>query len=148
MTSATPEAAGPEPTGLVVAAAILDDPVRPRRVLAARRSRPAELAGRWEFPGGKVEPGEAPADALARELVEELGTMITVSSELSDGTAWLINSAWRIRVWTATLTPGSVPTPGDSHDELRWLARPALESVDWLPADRPAMRLLSGLLDS
>ena len=56
----------------VVAAAIVRDGL----VLAARRSRPAELAGRWEFPGGKVEPGEDIFHALQREFVEELGIRV------------------------------------------------------------------------
>ncbi|GAB3751791.1 NUDIX domain-containing protein [Microlunatus parietis] len=146
MTPAAPETTGPEPPGLVVAAAILDDPVRPRRLLAARRSRPAELAGRWEFPGGKVEPGEAPIDALVREIVEELGVMIELGTELSDGTPWMITPAWRLRVWTATRADGREPAPADSHDQLRWLGRAELATVDWLPPDRPAVRLLGALL--
>lgn len=149
MTSATTETTGPEQPGLVVAAAILDDRVRPRRLLAARRSRPARLAGRWEFPGGKVEPGEAPADALVREIVEELGVEIAVGAELSDGAPWLITPAWRLRVWTATLAPGPAPArtpePGDSHDELRWLSRDELDAVDWLEPDRPAVTLIRSL---
>ena len=64
--------------GLVVGAAILDD----GRVLAARRTSPAAAAGRWEFPGGKVEAGEAPDEALVREIAEELGCGIEVSSWL------------------------------------------------------------------
>ena len=57
------------PTQIVVAAAVISG----SRVLVAQRARPAELAGRWELPGGKVAPGEAECDALARELAEELG---------------------------------------------------------------------------
>ncbi|MFC7625647.1 (deoxy)nucleoside triphosphate pyrophosphohydrolase [Microlunatus sp. GCM10028923] len=145
MTSATSATTGPEHPGLVVAAAILDDRVRPRRVLAARRSRPAHLAGRWEFPGGKVEPGEAPADALVRELVEELGVEISVGTELTDGAPWMITPAWQLRVWTATLAAEPGPIPGDSHDELRWLPRDGLGSVDWLEPDRPAVNLIRSL---
>ena len=54
---------------LVVGAAV----VRHGRVLATRRTHPPEAAGRWELPGGKVEPGEGPADAVVREVREELG---------------------------------------------------------------------------
>ncbi len=134
------------PTRLVVAAAILDDPARPRRVLAARRSGPAELAGRWEFPGGKVDPGETCEAALAREITEELGVAIELRDELSDGTRWLIKTGWQLRVWTASLTNGNLPRPGDSHDRLRWLARSELTAVDWLEPDRPAVTLLAAIL--
>jgi 8-oxo-dGTP pyrophosphatase MutT (NUDIX family) len=67
-------------TVLVVAGAI----VRSGRVLAAQRSYPAELADRWEFPGGKVEPGEVPSAALVREIREELGVDVVVHERLGD----------------------------------------------------------------
>ncbi|WP_246186753.1 (deoxy)nucleoside triphosphate pyrophosphohydrolase [Microlunatus speluncae] len=135
------------PTRLVVAAAILDDPGRPRRVLAARRSGPAELAGRWEFPGGKVDPGETAAEALTREIAEELGVAIAVRDELTDGAPWPINPDWELRVWTAALTGGQpAPAAGDSHDRLRWLTRTELTAVDWLEPDRPAVALLDAIL--
>src|SRR5882757_6987647 len=62
------------PARVVVGAAI----VRDGRLLAQRRARPAELAGRWELPGGRVERGESEAAALRRECREELGALITV----------------------------------------------------------------------
>ena len=65
---------------LVVAAAI----VRDGRVLAAQRSYPAELAGQWEFPGGKVEPDEMPRAALVREIGEELGMRVDVHERLAE----------------------------------------------------------------
>lgn len=74
------------PTGappvLVVAGAILDDLASPRRLLSARRAQPVSLAGRWEFPGGKVEPGEDPVVALHRELHEELGVVVRLGAEV------------------------------------------------------------------
>ena len=131
----------------VVAAAILDGPDRPTRVLAARRSGPAELAGRWEFPGGKVEPGETCEAALVREIEEELGVAIELRVELTDGAPWLIKAGWQLRVWTAAMaTDDDPPRPGDSHDEVRWLSRSELEAVDWLAPDRPAVALLDAIL--
>jgi 8-oxo-dGTP diphosphatase len=118
--------------------------VRDGRVLAARRSAPAELAGGWEFPGGKVEPGETDAAALRRECLEELGVTVTVGALL--GTA-PISPDLVLRLYAAQLRRGE-PTARQDHDELQWLAAAALESVRWLDVDLallPAVRrLLTG----
>ncbi|PUB28859.1 8-oxo-dGTP diphosphatase [Promicromonospora sp. AC04] len=120
----------------VVAAAIVDDLDHPTRLLAARRSAPEALAGRWEFPGGKVEPGEEQLDALHRELGEELGVRIAVGAELPgpDGGAWPITTKHRMRVWFARLQYGT-PEPLEDHDELRWLTAAELDDVQWLEGD-------------
>ena len=110
------------------------------RVLAARRTRPPELAGHWEFPGGKVEPDEDPAVALRREIAEELDLAVTVGVELAgpDG-AWPISSAYELRLFVTAVADDRRPTAGADHDQLRWLGPAELDSVAWLPADRQAL---------
>ncbi|MET7478752.1 (deoxy)nucleoside triphosphate pyrophosphohydrolase [Streptomyces sp. NPDC005648] len=123
---------------VVVGAALLDDD----RLLAARRSAPPALAGRWELPGGKVEPGETPEAALVRELREELG----VEAEVLDRVPgeWPLKPPYVLRIWTARLSAGSpAPKPLQDHDELRWLRTPdELWTVDWLDQDVEALRAL------
>ena len=114
---------------LVVGAAV----VRDGRVLAARRTAPPETAGRWEFPGGKVEPGETPEAALVRELREELGCTVVVEEWL-DGEV-PIGERHLLRVARVRLVEGE-PVPVE-HDRVRWLAPDELDDVDWLDPDRP-----------
>ena len=128
---------------LVVGAVIVDRLAAPTRVLAARRTSPAELAGRWEFPGGKVEVGEAPAAALVREIREELSVPVRVGAELTtdEGGAWPISEKYELRLLFAVVVEGE-PTAGADHDDLRWLGVDELESLDWLPSDRQALPAL------
>jgi len=116
--------------------------IRDGRVLAARRTAPASAAGRWEFPGGKVEPGESDADSLVREIDEELGVEITVDGWLAGQQP--VGEAYLLRVALATLVRGE-PTPTE-HDRVRWLGADELDEVDWLEADRPFLFELSALL--
>ena len=134
-------APGPGESGiqrLVVGAAIERD----GRVLAARRSAPAALSGGWEFPGGKLEPGETPAAALARECAEELGVRVAVGALLAETP---IRDGLTLAVYRARLVAGE-PRALQDHDELRWLGRAELDDVDWLAPDRPAVALLRELL--
>ena len=132
---------------LVVAAAIVDRLDDPRALLAARRSVPASLAGRWELPGGKVEPGETPLDALHREIEEELGVRLRLGAELSgpDDGAWRLAEPYIMRVWLAEVADG-VPEPHAAHDQLAWLAAGEWLSVPWLDADVRIVRALVAAL--
>ncbi len=121
---------------LVVAAALID---ADGRLLAARRSAPAALAGRWELPGGKVEPGEAPTSALRRECLEELGIIIELGEQV--GANWPLGPRTLLRVWRATVTQG-IPLPLQDHSELRWLAPGQWLSVTWLDCDMPVVLAL------
>jgi 8-oxo-dGTP diphosphatase len=122
----------------VVGAAVL----REGRLLAARRTTPATAAGRWEFPGGKVEPGETPEQALVREIDEELGCRIAVTGWLDGEVA--VGSTHLLTVALARIVHGE-PEPTE-HDEVRWLCAGELDDVDWLDADRPFLEQLPVLM--
>jgi 8-oxo-dGTP diphosphatase len=124
---------------LVVGAAV----IHIARLLAARRTRPPEAAGRWELPGGKVDEGESPEAALVREITEELGCRVRVESWLEEQQP--IGDTHVLRVAVCRLVEGE-PRPRDDHDELRWLGPDDLEDVDWLEPDRPFLAYLRALL--
>ncbi|MGI8532289.1 MAG: (deoxy)nucleoside triphosphate pyrophosphohydrolase [Geodermatophilaceae bacterium] len=119
---------------LVVAAAILDGT---GQVLAAQRAAPPELAGQWEFPGGKVEDGESEQAALVRECREELGVVVRPGQLIA---AVPIPGGRLLRLWTAKICSG-VPTVSE-HLELRWVAAAELQALPWLVPDRPLLTLL------
>jgi 8-oxo-dGTP diphosphatase len=118
--------------------------VRGRTVLAQQRAYPAAAAGRWELPGGRVEPAESDVDAVRRECAEELGVDVRVGAAVGPDVA--LGKDMLLRVYRAELAePGAVPHPHD-HQALRWLTTGLLGSVDWLPADRVLLPSLRRLL--
>ena len=116
--------------------------MRGGRVLACRRTSPAHLAGLWEFPGGKVEPGETDEQALVRELREELGVESEVGGRL--GPELDLGGTAVMRVYWASLVSGE-PSLND-HDEHRWLGPDELDDVPWIPADAPVLHELADQL--
>lgn len=127
-------------TQLVVAAAIVDSLEAPTRLLTARRRAPSKYVGQWEFPGGKVEPGEAPIAALHRELDEELGVEVSIGPEIYNPQAqtWPAANGIEIRLWLAELVAGE-PVAGVAHDEIQWLPPTQWDSVRWLAPDLPML---------
>ena len=116
--------------------------VRDGRVLASRRTEPPRLAGLWEFPGGKVEPGEDDAQALRRELAEELRVTVEVGARLGEDLP--IGETGVLRVYLCRLLEGE-PALVD-HDAHRWLAADELDDVPWIPVDLPLVEQLRPLL--
>jgi 8-oxo-dGTP diphosphatase len=114
--------------GVVVAAAI----TRSNRVLLARRTRPADTAGLWEFPGGRVEQGESDAAALGREIREELGVRIEVGELIG---AHGLPGIGELRLYAAGIIDGREPRLLDHHDQLRWVSRRRLAELPLAPGD-------------
>ncbi|MEV0998343.1 (deoxy)nucleoside triphosphate pyrophosphohydrolase [Nonomuraea sp. NPDC050202] len=125
---------------IVVVAAVI---VRPGgRVLAAQRAEPAALAGGWEFPGGKVDPGESETAALVRECQEELGVEVAVGERV--GGDWPLADGYVMRVWLCSLLSGR--PEAKEHLALRWLGPGEYYDVEWLGADLPIMKTVENLL--
>lgn len=132
----------------VVSVALVDDLERPRRLLAARRTEPPALAGGWEFPGGKVDPGETPLEAVHREVREELGVQVVLGQQVPGplpGGRWPLGDHFAMTVWMAQVTIGE-PAPLEDHDQLRWVSKADLYAVAWLPADLPVVDVIGGFL--
>lgn len=118
--------------------------MRAGQLLAQRRSFPAEAAGLWELPGGRVEPAESEVDALARECREELGVDVRVAGRVGPDIG--LPRGLVLRIYAAELVdPGARPRPVE-HAAVRWLDRGDLDALDWLPADRVLLPDLHALL--
>ncbi len=112
----------------VAAAVIIDN----GRILAARRGH-GELAGGWEFPGGKVEPGETPEQACVREVREELSVTVEDLAPFVSLEYGYPSFHMHLETFTCRIAEGEPVSV--EHTELRWLSGDELDSVEWLPAD-------------
>ena len=119
----------------VVAAIIRDGD----RIFATQRGY-GDWKDFWEFPGGKIEPGETPEEALVREIREELGAHIAVESYLTtveyDYPAFHLH----MRCYLCRVTEGELTLR--EHEAARWLSKDELDTVAWLPADQTIVGLL------
>jgi 8-oxo-dGTP diphosphatase len=128
----------------VVGAAIVDGD----RVLVARRSG-GPYDGCWEFPGGKVDPGETDLSALVRECAEELGVAIVPQAfvgevPLDGPVGGGAPGESTLRVWSARIDSGELVA--HEHAELRWVGGGEIENLDWIPADRPLVPAVRSFL--
>lgn len=112
--------------------------VRDGLVLCARRGSGGSLPGMWEFPGGKIEPDETARQALEREIDEELRCVVEVGEEVTTtsheydfGVVTLTTFYCRLVEGTPMLT---------EHDSINWLPPDTLDTLQWAPADRPAVK--------
>ncbi|EHK87760.1 (deoxy)nucleoside triphosphate pyrophosphohydrolase [Saccharomonospora azurea] len=121
-------ATGPSAT-VVVGAAL----VRDGRLLVQQRAFPEDVAGLWEIPGGRVEPGETDVEGLRRECREELGVDVVVGDRV--GAEVTLPNGMLFRVYAVTLD-GAVEPRAVEHRALRWVTASELVELDWLPADQ------------
>jgi mutator protein MutT len=127
----------PRPVVHVVAAAVID---ADGRVLIAQRPEGTHLAGGWEFPGGKLEPGEDRAAGLARELREEIGIAIATPRPLIRVRHVYPSREVLLDTWVVTRYGGE--PHGLEGQALRWCTQDELATVELLPADGPIVRAL------
>ena len=120
-----------------VVAAII---VRDGRIFATQRGY-GDWKDWWEFPGGKVEPGESPEDALKREIREELATEIEVDELLTTVEYDYPKFHLTMHCYLCTIISGDLSLL--EHEDARWLAIDELDSVKWLPADKDVIEKLS-----
>lgn len=104
-----------------------------------------EFKDGWEFPGGKIEPGETPQEAIRREIIEELDTKIAVG-ELIDTIEYdYPNFHLSMDCFWCEIVSGDLMLK--EHEDARWLTKEQLNAVDWLPADRAIVRSIANTMD-
>ena len=114
-----------------VVAAIIHD--ADGRIFATQRGY-GDMKDGWEFPGGKVEAGESPEEALKREILEELDTRIVVEKLLTTVEYDYPKFHLKMHCYICSIESGSLTLK--EHEAARWLTMEQINSVDWLPADR------------
>lgn len=117
----------------VVAAVIKAVNDKGEDVIFATQRGYGDLKGGWEFPGGKIEEGETPKEALRREIMEELETEIRVGDLIDTIEYDYPNFHLSMDCFWAEIVSGNLTLK--EHEAARWLTRETLDSVDWLPAD-------------
>ena len=128
----------PDPPRIVVAAAVIE---RDGMFLLTRRMQGAHLEGCWEFPGGKCEDGEPHAVCLLREIVEELDAPVTVGREVFTISHGYADRVVELHFFACDLLGEARPVLGQ---EMRWVRREELASLEFPPADEELIRMLSG----
>lgn len=122
---------------LDVTAAIIQ---RDGQILAARRKQGCHMAGFWEFPGGKIEPGESPEECLQRELKEELNINFKIGPFFEESYYDYGTKQIRLLSYFVDYIDGTLTL--EAHDQTKWLQPHQLHSLQWAPADIPIVEKL------
>ena len=132
----------------VGAAAIVRPSESGWQLLTARRTEPPVAAGLWEFPGGKIDPGETPEECVVREIREELGVDVHLHEHIAGPLHgwWQLSGRIAFSLWLCTIPDGREPELLEDHDALAWLSADSLFTVPWIPADEVIVRHLEGML--
>ncbi len=125
-----------------VTAAVIE---REGRVLLAQRGREDRLAGKWEFPGGKIEEGETPEECLAREILEELGIVVQVGEFLCASRFDYDHASVEIFAYRCRWISGQLRQ--NAHQGLQWVLPGDFDGIDLVAADRPIAGRLCGMKD-
>jgi 8-oxo-dGTP diphosphatase len=128
---------------LHVACAII---IQKEKVLAARRSESMTLPLKWEFPGGKIEAGETPADCLKRELMEELGITVSIGVPLPPATHNYDDFTVTLYPFICRMTSGAITL--HEHQEVTWIEPRQILNLDWAAADLPIINSFLAAGDS
>ena len=126
----------------IVTAAVAE---RDGQFLIARRAPDQKLAGAWEFPGGKVEPGESLQQCLERELLEELGVHSVASHVITESLYRYEHGEFLLKAIKVDLLSEQFHLT--AHDEIRWLPADELLKLDLAPADIPIAEFIRGRLN-
>jgi len=111
------------------------------KILCAQRKDSGELARKWEFPGGKIEPGETNQQALEREIDEELGLLIKTGPLIISVEHRYAAFSITMHAYAVTILEGKLVAR--EHMAVRWLKREELRNLDWAPADWPIVERLA-----
>lgn len=133
-------------TQITVSAAIIlrTNPETHKKELFATQWGYGDFKGGWEFPGGKLEPGETPQDCIVREIHEELATEIKAEKVL--GVVEYDYPTFHLTMYCILCSVVSGSLQLLEHEDAKWLTKEMLYSVDWLPADVLILGEIEGLL--
>lgn len=106
-------------------------------LFAARRSSVMDMPGRWEFPGGKIEPAEAPEEAIVREIREELDILVIVQYPLQESVYHYEDKSIRLFPFICSVESGNMVLK--EHQSCGWFNRDELAQLDWAEADIPVL---------